>query len=255
MAKRLSALASATFQTPEWETPTDPKRSFWTRFLPSKAAAGASANPVDKTTPATQTFQAHTTTLPGPYDGAKPTFAESMYARFDKLMPIDRTYLGRSRRFFLQRIAIPLLILFLVVLALAVGLGVGLSRRASSKSQNLSLPSNADVFTGDLTYYDPGLGACGATSSDSDSIVSVSHILFDAASTGSNPNANPLCGKKIRITREFSEADKGNTSVDVTVVDRCVGCLQTDLDVTISVFTQLALEASGRVVMSWAWLN
>ena len=51
--------------------------------------------------------------------------------------------------------------------------------------------------------------------SDSDIIVSISHFVFDAVSKGSNPNANPLCGHKIRAVRD------GN-SVDLTVVDRCM---------------------------------
>lgn len=67
---------------------------------------------------------------------------------------------------------------------------------------------------GDLTYYGTGLGACGVTPSDSDNIVSISHYVFDAAMTGSDPNSNPLCGHKLRAVRE----GKG---VDLTVVDRC----------------------------------
>ena len=58
------------------------------------------------------------------------------------------------------------------------------------------------------------------TSSDSDNIVSVSHLLFDSESKGSNPNANPLCGLKIRAQR-FDESVNGQRSVDLTVVDRC----------------------------------
>lgn len=44
-------------------------------------------------------------------------------------------------------------------------------------------------------------------------------------------------------------------SVDVKVVDRCVGCAETDLDVTESVFGDLAEIAQGRVTMDWAWLE
>lgn len=180
----------------------------------------------------------------------------TMRQRFDRVLPPHRTYFGRSRRFLLLFVLLPLAILLFVVLPLAVGLGVGLSRHNSSGSSDLPLPSNTATFTGDLTYYEPGLGACGVTSTGTDDIVAVSHIIFDAASTGSNPNANPLCGKVIRIVRDFSESGKsGNSSVDVTVVDRCTGCAATDLDVTLSVFTKLALEAEGRVEMSWAWLN
>ena len=58
------------------------------------------------------------------------------------------------------------------------------------------------------------------TSSDTDDIVSVSHLLFDSESTGSNPNANPLCGLKIRAAR-LDESVNSQRSVDLTVVDRC----------------------------------
>jgi hypothetical protein len=61
-----------------------------------------------------------------------------------------------------------------------------------------------------------------------------------------------LCGKKIRITRNDGT---GNHSVDVEVVDRCVGCKATDLDLSLKMFDSLADESQGRVVGSWAWLN
>lgn len=86
--------------------------------------------------------------------------------------------------------------------------------------QNLPLPSNKEQFTGDLTYYGTGLGSCGITSTDSDDIVAVSHIIFDAASTGSNPNSNPLCGLMIRA-RRYDEQVGANRSIDLKVVDRC----------------------------------
>lgn len=71
---------------------------------------------------------------------------------------------------------------------------------------------------GDLTYYDPGLGACGKVSKDGDDVVSVSHFVFDAVGRGrSDPNGNGLCGRKLRAVRE-------GRSVDLVVVDRCT-CL------------------------------
>ncbi|KAJ5634035.1 hypothetical protein N7528_001877 [Penicillium herquei] len=137
----------------------------------------------------------------------------------------------------------------LLLIALIIGLAVGLTVGKKNSKSNLALPtSNGGPYTGDLTYYDPGLGACGYTSTESESICAVSHILFDAASTGSDPNDNPLCGLKIRIRRD-------GQSVDVKVVDRCVGCAETDLDVTESVFEDLATLAQGRVTMEWAWLE
>lgn len=73
-------------------------------------------------------------------------------------------------------------------------------------------------------------------------------MLFDAASTGSNPNENPLCGMKLRLRRD-------GTSVDVKVVDRCVGCKETDLDVSEAVFGEVADLGLGRVVVEWSWLE
>ncbi|OGM40941.1 hypothetical protein ABOM_010340 [Aspergillus bombycis] len=143
----------------------------------------------------------------------------------------------RKKRLFLLSIAIALLLL-----ALIVGLAVGLTRHSK---QNLPLPTaNGGPYTGDLTYYDPALGSCGITSSNSDLICAVSHVLFDAASTGSNPNANPLCGMKVRLKR-------GEASVDVTIVDRCTGCAVKDLDVSRAVFKKLADLDLGRVSVDW----
>ncbi|KAJ5938115.1 hypothetical protein N7454_004457 [Penicillium verhagenii] len=135
-----------------------------------------------------------------------------------------------------------------VLIALIIGLAVGLTVGKNKKS-NLPLPtSNGGPYSGDLTYYDPGLGACGDTNTESEMICAVSHIIFDAASTSSNPNDNPLCGLKIRIRRD-------GASVDVKVVDRCVGCAETDLDVTEAAFEKVASIPLGRVTMEWAWLE
>ncbi|TQB70766.1 hypothetical protein MPDQ_008113 [Monascus purpureus] len=92
------------------------------------------------------------------------------------------------------------------------------------------------------------VGLTAGDSSGSDMICAVSHVLFDAASRGSNPNANPLCGLKIRIRRD-------GESVDVKVVDRCPGCKETDLDVSRAVFKDLADLDLGRVTVEWAWLE
>jgi hypothetical protein len=43
-----------------------------------------------------------------------------------------------------------------------------------------------------------------------------------------------------------------NRSVDVEVVDRCVGCAASDLDLSTAMFDSLAAHALGRVVGSWA---
>ncbi|KAJ5658654.1 uncharacterized protein N7484_002303 [Penicillium longicatenatum] len=160
----------------------------------------------------------------------------------------------RSRKLLIIGATVTIL-LIAIIIGLAVGLTVGKNLATDmltlerSKKSKLPLPtSNGGPYSGDLTYYDPGLGACGDTNTASELICAVSHIVFDAASTSSNPNDNPLCGLKIRIRRD-------GQSVDVTVVDRCVGCEKTDLDVTEKAFEQVANIPQGRVTMEWAWLE
>ncbi|GAB1730483.1 hypothetical protein NU195Hw_g5967t1 [Hortaea werneckii] len=171
----------------------------------------------------------------------------------DRLLPPQKRYLGLKRKTFLWII----LATSLCLLALIIGLSVGLTTGSRSKS-NLPLPSNADTFTGDLTYYQPGLGACGVTSTEDDFVVALSHVLFDAAGSstdaGGNSNENPLCGKMLRATR-YNEEASAQRSVDLRVVDRCTGCEVDDLDTSLKAFERLAPSASGRVDVSWAWLQ
>lgn len=161
--------------------------------------------------------------------------------------PPKKTSLVNRWRSLSRRVRIIIIVSAVAIIALITGLAAGLSSRKHTK--NLPLPSgNGGPYTGDLTYYAPGLGACGVTSTDSDKIVAISHIVFDAVSTGSDPNANPLCGKKIRARRD-------NKSVDLTVVDRCTGCQPDDLDVTVDTFAELADVDLGRVPVEWNWLE
>lgn len=165
------------------------------------------------------------------------------------------TLLSRLRTrwsLFSRRTRIIIIVAVVAVLALIIGLAAGLSQK--SKSQNLPLPGgNGGPFSGDLTYYDPELGACGIKSSSSQNVVAVAHAVFDAAQTGSDPNQNPLCGRKIRAKRV--KEGSGERSVDLTVVDRCVGCQPTDIDVSLSVFDKLADQDLGRVDVQWNWLD
>jgi len=141
--------------------------------------------------------------------------------------PVLQLWHRYSRRTHVIAIAVVLAILILII-----GLAAGLSTR--SKSQD----------------YDPGLGACGVTSANGDRIVAVSHLIFDAVQVGSNPNTNPLCGKKVRVKRLG-----GDVTVDLTVVDRCTGCKAQDLDMTEDTFSTLADVALGRVTGVWSWLD
>lgn len=105
-------------------------------------------------------------------------------------------------------------------------------------------------YTGDLTWYDVGLGSCGITSSPSDAIVAVSHVIMDDADYyTANPNNNPLCGRKVSIT------GVSGAQYTATVVDRCVGCAEADLDLSEDFFNTVTENGDGRVHdITWTWL-
>ncbi|KAI1328392.1 RlpA-like double-psi beta-barrel-protein domain-containing protein-containing protein [Xylariaceae sp. FL0255] len=126
------------------------------------------------------------------------------------------------------------------------------TRRAITLAPSPIIPRQAAInttYTGDLTYYADGLGACGVTNSESDAIVALSEILFDQYTPNGNPNNNLLCGLQIQIYGNDS------TSVVVTVEDRCTACAEYDVDVPEAVFSQIADPNLGRVVVSWDWLD
>ncbi|KAI0044386.1 hypothetical protein FA95DRAFT_1608609 [Auriscalpium vulgare] len=101
--------------------------------------------------------------------------------------------------------------------------------------------------SGQGTYFTPGLGACGRSNTDADSIVAVSTQVFDNfPGAGANPNDNPICGRTLTAT-------SGDNSVTVTIVDRCVECLAGDLDFSPSAFIALATNTSiGRIPITWS---
>ncbi|KAI0056735.1 hypothetical protein BV25DRAFT_1547381 [Artomyces pyxidatus] len=102
-------------------------------------------------------------------------------------------------------------------------------------------------LSGQGTFFTPGLGACGKTSSSSDLIVAVSTDVFNGfPGAGADPNANPICGKT--ITANFQ-----GKSVTVEVVDECPGCAANDLDFSPAAFDQLADESLGRIDITWSF--
>ncbi|KAI0105513.1 RlpA-like double-psi beta-barrel-protein domain-containing protein-containing protein [Nemania sp. FL0031] len=128
-----------------------------------------------------------------------------------------------------------------IVLALAATAGIVSAAPATAVAEK------RQTMNGDLTYYAPGLGACGVYNSESDAIVAVSWQLFDQYTPNGNPNLNSLCGRQIQINLN------GKSTV-VTVEDRCQGCQYGDLDVPVAVFSQLADPNVGRTQMTWTWL-
>ncbi|KAH8202052.1 hypothetical protein TruAng_003807 [Truncatella angustata] len=104
----------------------------------------------------------------------------------------------------------------------------------------LLLLSPALAFTGRMTHYDPGLGACGRTNGPNDRIVALGHSRF----TAGNPNNDPLCGKNIKIHHN-------GVTVTAQAVDKCMSCGANDIDVSPAVFKFFAPLGTGVMQVEW----
>ena len=103
------------------------------------------------------------------------------------------------------------------------------------------------TYSGQGTFYELGLVACGQYYTDADAVAAISYKLFDQNGTP-NPNNNPHCNQRIRVFR-------GSKHVDVAIVDRCAGCEGTyDVDLSPTAFDKLADESEGRVGITWSYL-
>ncbi|KAJ6568986.1 RlpA-like double-psi beta-barrel-protein domain-containing protein-containing protein [Mycena capillaripes] len=120
-----------------------------------------------------------------------------------------------------------------------------------SMAYSAAVSSKSKGYSGDGTFYMPGLGACGKTNKKQDLIVAVGHNIFDSypGANLSNLNKNAICGKKLRATY-------GQKSVVVAVEDRCTGCPGADdLDFTETGFAKLASPTLGRIRgVKWEWV-
>ncbi|TLS23367.1 uncharacterized protein PpBr36_06195 [Pyricularia pennisetigena] len=228
--------------TLEWETRT-PKPSRFSRFMPGGAGSqpGHQQHHDPERVPDDDAALAHKEAGQAHYGSNRSHHGN----RLDRILPPHKRYLGMRRRVFLLVLAAVVALLILIV-----GLAAGLSSRSGGR-EKMPLPEDGETYQGELTYYNPGLGACGKDHDDADMVVAVARELFDEAAGGAdaNPNNNRLCGRKIRVS-----ADGGRDSIEVTVVDRCEGCKSTDLDLSPAAFRRLADESRGRVKGEWQWV-
>lgn len=103
----------------------------------------------------------------------------------------------------------------------------------------LILPAITSAYSGDMTYYTPGLGSCGIQSNSNEPVVALSIPMM---ANGANPNANPKCGTKIGIWNPYTK-----TQHEATIVDTCYACKYEDIDVSESLFKAVAPGGDGRV--------
>ena len=99
--------------------------------------------------------------------------------------------------------------------------------------------------SGDITFYDTGLGACGWTDDGTvDNVFALAHGMMGAQSNG-----NPFCGRKAEVTLN------GKTVVG-RLVDKCGGCEGQDIDLSHKMFQALASEDKGRISgVKWRFID
>ncbi|KAJ3795105.1 RlpA-like double-psi beta-barrel-protein domain-containing protein-containing protein [Lentinula aff. detonsa] len=120
-------------------------------------------------------------------------------------------------------------------------------RRSTAIAGRQDTTSSGTTYSGDGTWYETGLGACGITNTDGDPIVAAAWQTFDQyPGATANPNDNPICNKQVTLYY-------GGKSVTATITDRCAGCEgAADLDMSPSLFDTLVGDPGiGRVSITW----
>jgi len=89
-----------------------------------------------------------------------------------------------------------------------------------------------------LTWFNPGLGACGGHNGDNDFIIAISHIIW---------NGGSHCGDTVTISYR-------GKSVQATVVDECMGCDPNHIDLSPGLLHHIAGPGTDMVSdASWSF--
>lgn len=95
-------------------------------------------------------------------------------------------------------------------------------------------------FTGEITHFTTGLGACGEDDTGKPSILALSHLKM-----GTPSNTNPLCNKQVELKAN------GRTAY-ATVRDKCMECAYENVDVSEDIFIALYDDLGvGRAPITW----
>lgn len=124
---------------------------------------------------------------------------------------------------------------------------------SASSSAPVAAPTNSassgqssTTYTGDITHWDGGLGACGwnvDTNADM-------QIAMPVGMMGSQSNGNPFCGKSLTIKNPST-----GVTAQATVGDKCMGCTGGSIDLTNVLFAAVGGGCDGRCSGFEWWFN
>ncbi|KAL4069206.1 RlpA-like double-psi beta-barrel-protein domain-containing protein-containing protein [Scleroderma citrinum] len=149
----------------------------------------------------------------------------------------------------LKKILLPLA---LAGFAIALKTTPNVSNNFTVKTRDDQPPFLTGTQSGQGTFFDTGLGACGFINDNSEHIAAVSNFLFDAylGYDGIDSYSNPVCGRQVTAYCVY----RYSYSTTVTITDSCDGCALTDIDFTPTAFADLADLDIGRINISWEWV-
>jgi len=101
----------------------------------------------------------------------------------------------------------------------------------ATSSATTAASLGSQTYSGDLTYYDVGLGSCGEYDTDDANVVALAEGMMDKSVD---------CFREITITW-------GSVTQVAKIVDTCPGCAGGGLDLSPSLFASFAPTATGRV--------
>lgn len=118
---------------------------------------------------------------------------------------------------------------------LAALMAATLGAAAVIDTRSPAADASAASYSGDMTYYYPGLGACGETNTNTDAVAAVSPAVY---------NNGAGCNKVVTI-------HYNGKSTTARVVDLCPSCATGSIDVSPTVFQTLSDLSAGRVQVTW----
>lgn len=99
--------------------------------------------------------------------------------------------------------------------------------------------------SGDITFYNAGVGACGSTNDGTTEKV----FALAVGMMGDRSNGNAFCGRHAKISLD------GKTVVG-KLVDKCGGCKGQSIDLSRALFDALAPEGKGRIPdVKWHFID